>query len=256
MSFSVSTPLTKHVICLFASSLLALASGACRSNESASDHVSAVMLKDSLGATSGGREVMTEEGGISGGGLPQGCFTNIGETLAGRTYSDSSTSISFLDESKASLTQTGAEAITYTVDYDFDSSCFVRLGSTNNDLTRTFLVSFDLKTLSDWNNKETVLVQEELSAIALSGLTFSRTIMGTGYFGSPAGPFEHSLVFIDDSHVVDNGSSFFGNPPALYTYVIEGDFVRVATSATTSEMYAVSPDRKTLTGSSYTLQLK
>lgn len=88
----------------------------------------------------------------------------------------------------------------------------------------------------------------ERQAISLAGKTYSRMVPSGGIFGQPAGSFKHTIHFIDGVNLEDNANSAFGNPPASYSYRLEGNVVLIKLSASAKEKYRLSKDLKTLTG--------
>lgn len=54
----------------------------------------------------------------------------------------------------------------------------------------------------------------------LDGMKFCRSILSDGMFGQPPGIRLHCLSFGDDK-VSDNANTFFGNPPEVFSYIIQ-----------------------------------
>lgn len=77
---------------------------------------------------------------------------------------------------------------------------------------------------------------------ALDGRTYCRTINVTlKMFGQPTGLREHCIAF-NDGIAVDDGSTFFGNPPEFSEYEVNGNQVLFKDSE-----LSLSEDKKTLT---------
>lgn len=75
----------------------------------------------------------------------------------------------------------------------------------------------------------------------LVNAVYSRTVIGNGVMGSPVGEFHHQLSFNNDWTVLDNGSSFFGNPPSLEKYTASNYEITIGTN-----VYTLSEDCETL----------
>ena len=88
--------------------------------------------------------------------------------------------------------------------------------------------------------------------IDLAGKKFCRNVKSDGLNGRPAGLRRHCINFIDDKKVVDDGSTFFGNPPESGTYMVEDRTITLVLTGVTgtshSEKYTLSADGKSIKG--------
>lgn len=75
----------------------------------------------------------------------------------------------------------------------------------------------------------------------LEGKTYSRPIVSDGSFGQPKGKRNHSVSF-ESGYMRDNANCFFGNPPSVKPYRLEG-----------SDIY-LQEDDQSWDKSSYTFQ--
>jgi hypothetical protein len=82
----------------------------------------------------------------------------------------------------------------------------------------------------------------------LDGTHFCRKVKSDGSFGQPRGEREHCVSFEEDS-MVDNASTFFGNPPKSISYVLVGDKILIVDDGELSSPYKYSSKDKTLTNS-------
>lgn len=80
----------------------------------------------------------------------------------------------------------------------------------------------------------------------LARRTYTRHIQSNG---TPTGnTFIHSINFVDDFNVIDNGASAFGNPPETLAWRLNGHKVELLNRSThLSQIYTVSDDGLTLT---------
>lgn len=168
--------------------------------------------------------------------------------LADRVFENDEYTVEFFSDKAASLLFKGDD-IKYLLEVEADMSCFVKLQANDFGWTKTFVASPDYKTLTGWEENEDKLVLKKAApqTFFLEGAIFSRDVQGKGEMGSPIGSFKHSLKFISATEVIDNGSSFFGNPPATYSYEIQGSVLTVRINAETEEDYQIAADGKTLT---------
>lgn len=58
----------------------------------------------------------------------------------------------------------------------------------------------------------------------LDGLTFCRQVKSGGMFGQPSGIRNHCVSFGKDL-AKDNANTFFGNPPEIFSYRVEGGII-------------------------------
>ena len=88
-------------------------------------------------------------------------------------------------------------------------------------------------------------------AVDLAGKSYCRMAATGGVLGQPVGQREHCISFSDSQNVIDNGSTFFGNPPQRGTYAVKGRVVTLklnSVTGTSIEKYTLSADAKTITG--------
>jgi hypothetical protein len=105
-------------------------------------------------------------------------------------------------------------------------------------------------------NVARVVVQE--AGVSLAGRTYFRTFVGRPLGAPKDMEYTHSIELGKDGEVVDNGSTFFGNPPAHGKYKLEGNALTLSLKSGPGGYelkYAVSADGLTLTSGEQVLTL-
>jgi hypothetical protein len=85
------------------------------------------------------------------------------------------------------------------------------------------------------------------AAVELDGKVYSRIVHSDGLFGQPATDRTHSVKFLEGGLVMDNASTFFGNPPETNPYALEGRDVVISHDGEEVDRYTLSDDGLTLT---------
>ena len=91
-----------------------------------------------------------------------------------------------------------------------------------------------------------------VSSLNVAGKTFCRTVERDGSMGQPKGSALQCVTFKNSFQVVDNSSSFFGNPPEHGTYIQQGRTITVQLIGRTGAprekvLYSLSKDGIALT---------
>lgn len=97
---------------------------------------------------------------------------------------------------------------------------------------------------------ESATKKDTLVSVNLNGMSYCRMVPTGGQLGQPAGQREHCISFSDSQKVIDNGSTFFGNPPQRGTYAVKGRVVTLtlnSVNGTSVEKFTLSTDTKTIT---------
>ena len=83
--------------------------------------------------------------------------------------------------------------------------------------------------------------------VYLAGKTYSRTFTTTPFGAHGPTLMNHSLKFLAGAKVQDNANTFFGNPPAIFSYTVKNAKVFVEESLTHEAVYSFNPEWTTLT---------
>lgn len=121
---------------------------------------------------------------------------------------------------------------------------------------KKILLAFAMSTLAACGAKS--VTDSSVSSVSadLAGQKFCRMVSTGGLFGQPVGQRKHCINFIDSVNVIDNATTFFGNPPQSGTYSVAGRVVSISMNGSSSdEVYILSNNNKTLTNSDNTAQI-
>lgn len=153
------------------------------------------------------------------------CRTIQGDGMMGQPAGESQHCIEFT--SATSVVDDGSSSFgnppeqgTYQVS---GSKITMSLNSVTGPYEQTYTLSRDGKSIE---GEAGALLTLEMGPLA--GKAFCRTVKSNGQMGQPKGERSHCIEFKDETNVVDNGNTFFGNPPQTGTYTISGLTIRLS----------------------------
>jgi hypothetical protein len=152
------------------------------------------------------------------------CRTIQGDGMMGQPAGESQHCIEFI--SATAVVDDGSSSFgnppeqgTYQVS---GSKITMSLNSVTGPYEETYTLSRDGKSIT---GEEGAILTLDMGPLA--GKSFCRKVKSDGQMGQPKGTRSHCIEFIDGSTVVDDGNTFFGNPPQTGTYTISGLTIRL-----------------------------